>query len=552
MYETSKRLFIVLFVGVILFVGIMFFDEQNIVYESDEQVLEYYNDGWKDVTDSEEFVYFSVLNDKDSIVKRQISNVLPLNLHDGSAISFFSKHQYIEVYVEGELIYSFSPSKGNKYRVPENLWHFIGLKEKFSQKEITISFYGTNSITKEEIPPMLIGDKAKLIKNNLVKNGFAFIMSLAFAGVGLVICVIWFFYRKQVGMGKELLYIGAIMVGTAIWSGIQTQVLQILIGHSYELTIFLYFMILLIQFFMLRFAILKFSVLNQRIFEKILYVYIGVVLFSVISYAVGIIGIKEMGIIAQAFTVVCVFIMFILMCIGLKRAEKAEKRVILGHLVGVVLVLFLLCIDFIRFYYYGNWDIIGMGRWAVFMYILVLAYQAIAESMGLMQLGRESEKMKNIAYSDALTCMGNRSAFMDMVSQINPQEYKEYGIAMFDLNNLKTFNDIHGHSAGDYYLIISSEIIRDIFGEQGKIYRIGGDEFCAVLKNFSQDEFQESAKEMHLRLKELKGPYTKEQMSIAYGYQTYNKLLDSDLSATMERADSSMYCNKKLIKQRIN
>ena len=44
-----------------------------------------------------------------------------------------------------------------------------------------------------------------------------------------------------------------------------------------------------------------------------------------------------------------------------------------------------------------------------------------------------------------------------------------------------------GHATGDYYIIVCSEIIQDIFGMYGKVYRIGGDEFAILMVEMTTD-----------------------------------------------------------------
>ena len=52
---------------------------------------------------------------------------------------------------------------------------------------------------------------------------------------------------------------------------------------------------------------------------------------------------------------------------------------------------------------------------------------------------------------------------------------------MFDLNDLKKCNDTYGHDYGDQYIMMASEILKKLFALDGKCYRIGGDEFCALV-----------------------------------------------------------------------
>lgn len=55
-------------------------------------------------------------------------------------------------------------------------------------------------------------------------------------------------------------------------------------------------------------------------------------------------------------------------------------------------------------------------------------------------------------------------------------------IVMLDLNNLKKCNDRYGHEAGDTYLKKASEMITNAFSQENTVYRIGGDEFCVIMR----------------------------------------------------------------------
>jgi diguanylate cyclase (GGDEF)-like protein len=52
---------------------------------------------------------------------------------------------------------------------------------------------------------------------------------------------------------------------------------------------------------------------------------------------------------------------------------------------------------------------------------------------------------------------------------------------IFDLNGFKGYNDRFGHPAGDALLIRLSRRLQTALGDNGAAYRMGGDEFCALL-----------------------------------------------------------------------
>jgi len=84
------------------------------------------------------------------------------------------------------------------------------------------------------------------------------------------------------------------------------------------------------------------------------------------------------------------------------------------------------------------------------------------------------------AYRDALTGVRNKGSFLDDTNDLNKGE-EPFAIVVFDVNNLKKVNDQYGHERGDIYLKKNCSLICDVF-RHCPVYRVGGDEFVAVLK----------------------------------------------------------------------
>lgn len=98
------------------------------------------------------------------------------------------------------------------------------------------------------------------------------------------------------------------------------------------------------------------------------------------------------------------------------------------------------------------------------------------------ELARE-EQLIRISNTDELTGFLNRHAYVETL-----KEYEDGNlpgslmIVSFDVNGLKDVNDTLGHSAGDELIKGAANCIRQCFGTYGTVYRVGGDEFIAVLK----------------------------------------------------------------------
>lgn len=87
------------------------------------------------------------------------------------------------------------------------------------------------------------------------------------------------------------------------------------------------------------------------------------------------------------------------------------------------------------------------------------------------------------ALSDALTGLGNRRGLeRSLIRALAGDAPAEWALGIFDLNGFKTYNDTFGHPAGDALLVRLAAKLRDALGDLGTAYRMGGDEFCVLVR----------------------------------------------------------------------
>ena len=93
--------------------------------------------------------------------------------------------------------------------------------------------------------------------------------------------------------------------------------------------------------------------------------------------------------------------------------------------------------------------------------------------------------------TDGLTGLGNRRKLMadlEAALERTREERDEDGrtvIVIFDLDGFKGYNDAFGHPAGDSLLARLGANLGGAVGPHGSAYRIGGDEFCALIRTTS-------------------------------------------------------------------
>lgn len=147
-----------------------------------------------------------------------------------------------------------------------------------------------------------------------------------------------------------------------------------------------------------------------------------------------------------------------------------------------------------------------------------------------------TETGSHFAYIDYLTHIYNRNAFERDLSNLQENSDGYYMIA--DLNDLKIVNDTIGHSAGDALLQGVAGLLFEAAGDDGKVYRQGGDEFAVLYYKDAQQFINELSKQCKIHNQSYSVP-----IKYAIGYC---KLSDRNF---MDVADKMMYANKRAMKQ---
>jgi two-component system cell cycle response regulator len=95
---------------------------------------------------------------------------------------------------------------------------------------------------------------------------------------------------------------------------------------------------------------------------------------------------------------------------------------------------------------------------------------------------------------DPLTGLANRRQLAEDLAGIwhVTSEGKTVRLLMFDLDGFKAYNDTFGHLGGDLLLGRVSRALKHAVGADGRAYRLGGDEFCALLWGECGDEMVEA------------------------------------------------------------
>ena len=163
-------------------------------------------------------------------------------------------------------------------------------------------------------------------------------------------------------------------------------------------------------------------------------------------------------------------------------------------------------------------------------------------------------KLDIYMYHDKLTGLLNTAAYVrkvDELEKLRETDSTEYAIAVFDANFLKRINDNYGHEAGNELICRAASLIERVFSNSC-VYRVGGDEFVAILEGTDYANREELLTVFDLESEKERFMINGHEItvSIARGVATYKKT--EEFSEIFKKADAEMYKHKAEIKARKN
>lgn len=149
---------------------------------------------------------------------------------------------------------------------------------------------------------------------------------------------------------------------------------------------------------------------------------------------------------------------------------------------------------------------------------------------------------KFLSEKDALTSLYNRHSFENDLEEIKTNKTPII-IYSIDVNGLKALNDKRGHKAGDELLQGAAACIGAVFEPYGKVYRIGGDEFVAILP-FDSPNSDELIKQLNETTKAFRGIMI-DEISLSIGHAKVDRNFEREISRAIDESDKDMYEQKR-------
>ena len=123
--------------------------------------------------------------------------------------------------------------------------------------------------------------------------------------------------------------------------------------------------------------------------------------------------------------------------------------------------------------------------------VLIEAESQVAGQLQAMNetISADRDSLHRLAMYDSLTGMPNRNMLMhelEIAVSNNAPANTRFVLALLDIDNFKSINDLYGHQFGDELLKVVSLRLRNAFGEEDLIAHLSGDSFALLIRSHKE------------------------------------------------------------------
>lgn len=456
-------------------------------------------------------------------------------------IKFYTAHMEVRVYADNCLIYTIDKPKPFYEKTPGAVWNFVEIPS--DTEKVTVILQAVYPEVRQKAINFYIGNLEQMYNKILYGSGLDIVVSLIEMAIGVILILYWPIAHSRLEIEHTILYFGIFSFMIGIWAFNESGTLMTIIPIRAACVLISAVSLMLMTPAFVRFVKCFWRVPDRWISDVICILAFINIVVQLILQLTGIRGFRQMF--TPTHILLGMALMYMVGATVYAMWKRGINQQVIVGILGIIVLLGVLTLDLVHFYL-GSFQITFIGNFGVLIYICILAQEAFKQTISQADKARKLEFYRQLATKDMLTDMYNRNSYDEWVKE-NVQMPGTL-IITFDLNNLKYCNDTLGHAIGDDYIKNAAGIIAEVFGNFGNCYRIGGDEFCAVIPKQNKIDPEDKLTQLEQEQKKYNAGLEYPYMQIAYGYAEYDAQTDLDIEDTRSRADKKMYEMKRKMK----
>lgn len=477
-------------------------------------------------------------------------DVAPATIHFRSILST------IDVYLNGQLIYTFGHDYYDAGKMLPKVEHFVNLPDDYPGKELTILITATERNAFSGLSPITLGVMEDITRS-MVQNGrLSLSIAVFLVMFGFMILVLSPILLQKGNHDLSIAFSGVI----SVLLGLYILCFNDLFWTFSDSPAFYTFLEYL-SLFLLPASILLFLTFAGQIRGKKIPLILGIVnygfaLTTAILHLTNLVHICNFVSTLHLIALVEGFyiIVSLLAAVYEQRVHPDEfnTRNMSTNMLFLGLVLFLGCAvtDIIKFNiqkYVSTGEVntnINFLTVGGLLFIVCLVLNYFFHCIEYINASNMKQKLEGLAYTDVLTGISNRSKCELTLAELSG----EYTIISVDLDYLKYTNDTYGHLTGDKLLSGFADILKGCFYDASLLGRMGGDEFIIILPFINEAKLEKELASFVNTMEQRSKTDSPVKYSASYGHASSNDdMLGNNPTAqnVYLLADARMYKMKK-------
>lgn len=478
------------------------------------------------------------------------------DMDSDASLVYRSKDVYTKLLIDDTVIFEPSVYESRFYnRSPGNLWNIAKFHDKYSGELVEMQIYMVYDVNAITVDFTMWGDKTDIILTLCKNKIFGITVSMLMIIIGLVLIAFDLMpayrdARKHHGM----IWLGLYSALIGVWSLIETNVMQFFVSDMRILQLVSNIIMIVDSMPLLLYLDCEYRIFKNWFMRIFCYANAAYILVSATMQLSGYSDLHEVLPGAILTLVVSCMALLVWVVVNLKNMIKKHQSILnyILQLSGLCSLWIAALFEMMRYSQADHMDRAEYLRVGMLVFVTCLAVSSQLETYRLLENGMKFDIISSLAYSDGLTGLGNRTAYLEQLEAYASGEtgISQLGIVFLDVNNLKKVNDNQGHEKGDELITVASKIISDSFGKFGKSYRIGGDEFCVLMTGISlQEKYETGLTEFQRLVDEAnKAKWYTYEVQIANGFSICDTISKDKIDEAVMASDSAMYANKSYLK----
>lgn len=500
---------------------------------------------------------------KDSNYRAAIYTIVPDDLSENTALCFRTKHIYLTVFIDNEILYRTPYANSRFYTNSTGAnWVEIPLKAQHRGKTLRINYQLSYDEPNCGLSDITYCRPDGFVLSVIYERLPSLFICIVYVVIGIIFIVIGIITSRLIKNDFSLFWLGALALSVASYCFFETQVLQIFTANTRLIHLCVMFSMAMIPIPAIAYS----STFLEFKFKSLAFSFM---IISFVSFFIlTIFNIADIADYHTSILVLQVLIILAMLILGVGIVsyifnyirEREETNVyVVAMIVGLLCIIVTGFIDIIRYWNHSAGNAAAYLRVGFFGFLVCFSIASCERIVHAFQTSMHAKMISKLAYEDGLTGLKNRTSYQEKIVSIETDNIPT-GIVMMDLNNLKYVNDTFGHEDGDSLIITAASFIKRVFNIPcTDCYRIGGDEFVVLIQD-SNNDIAYIDKQCYDCVEALRQMYCEFNASrteafdivIAVGYNLYRPNSDISFKAAADVADSLMYDNKRQLKSASN